>query len=404
MDYHLWDKLAEDNETKIVYLIIDGVSGLAMPERGQSEMQAAHTPNLDDLAARSATGMLEIVGPGITPGSGPGHLSLFGYDPLEYTVGRGVLAALGTDFELQQGDVPARVNFATIDDEGRVLDRRAGRISNETNQRLCEKIRANVDMEIDGVQLFFEKVKEHRALLVLRGEGLSGDLVDTDPQETGVRPLEPRATSPEAERAAGIVREFVDQVRDVLADEPQANMILLRGFDEYESYPSITERFKLRGLTIADYPMYRGVTKLIGFDLYPLVGDVAGRFDVLEQEYGDDYDLYFLHIKHADARGEDGDFDAKVQVLEEIDALVPRLTALEPDVLVVTGDHSTPCALRYHSWHPVPVILHSRYARVDDVDRYDEYACTRGSLGLRPGVHLLGLALAHAGRLAKYGA
>lgn len=404
MDYHLWDRLAEDNDTKIVYLIIDGVGDLAIPERGMSAMQAAKTPNLDDLAARSATGMLEIVGPGITPGSGPGHLSLFGYDPLEYVVGRGVLAALGTDFDLKHADVPARVNFATVDEAGNVVDRRAGRISNETNERLCEKVRQNVDMKIDGVQIFFQKVKEHRALLVLRGDGLSGDLVDTDPQETGVPPLEPRATSPEAERTAGIVKTFVDQVRDVLSDEPQANMILLRGFDEYETYPSITERFKLRGLSIADYPMYRGVTKLIGMELYPLVGDMAGRIDALAQEYGDDYDLYFLHVKQADARGEDGDFDAKVEVLEQIDTLVPRIEALDPDVLVVTGDHSTPCALKYHSWHPVPVILNAKYARVDDVDRYDEYACARGSLGLRPGVHLMGLVLAHAGRLAKYGA
>lgn len=404
MDYHLWDKLAEDNETKIVYLIIDGVGDLAVPERGLSAMQAANTPNLDHLAARSATGMLEIVGPGITPGSGPGHLSLFGYDPLEYVVGRGVLAALGTEFPLQHADVPARVNFATIDEQGNVVDRRAGRISNETNERLGEKIRRNVDMEIEGVQLFFEKVKEHRALLVLRGEGLSGDLADTDPQETGVPPLEPRGISPPAGRTAGIVQQFVDQVREVLTDEPRANMILLRGFDLYETYPSITERFKLRGLSIAGYPMYRGVTKLIGMDLYPVVGNVAGRFDALEAEYGDGYDFYFLHAKQADARGEDGDFEAKVQVLEDVDAFVPKLTALEPDVLVVTGDHSTPCALKYHSWHPVPVILNSRYARVDDVDRYDEYSCTRGSLGLRPGVHLMGLALAHAGRLAKYGA
>jgi 2,3-bisphosphoglycerate-independent phosphoglycerate mutase len=259
-------------------------------------------------------------------------------------------------------------------------------------------------MQIDGVQLFFEKVKEHRALLVLRGEGLSGNLADTDPQETGVSPLEPRGTAPDAERTVAIVKKYVSQVREVLADEPKANMILLRGFDLYEEYPSITERFKLRGLSIADYPMYRGVTKLIGMDLYPLVGDMAGRFEALEVEYGDKYDLYFLHIKQADARGEDGDFDAKVAVLEEVDQFVPRVEVLKPDVLVVTGDHSTPCALRSHSWHPVPVILNSQYARVDDVDRYDEYACARGSLGLRPGVHLLGLALAHAGRLAKYGA
>lgn len=403
MDYHLWDKLAEEADTKIIYLVIDGVGGLAVPERGQSELQAARLPNLDDLAARSATGLLEIVGPGITPGSGPGHLSLFGYDPLEHTIGRGVLEALGAGFPLQPADVPARANFVTLDDQGNIVDRRAGRISTETNAQLCARIRENLHLDFD-VEVFFQTVKEHRALLVLRGEGLSGHVADTDPQETGVPPLEPQATSPAGEYTATIVRAFVKQVREILVDEYPANMIVLRGFDRYESFPSITERFKLRGLSIADYPMYRGVSRLIGMDLYPVVRDMAGRFDALEAEYGDKYDFYFLHVKQADARGEDGDFDAKVRVLEEIDALVPRLTALEPDVLVVTGDHSTPCALRAHSWHPVPVILHSRYARVDDVDRFDEYACARGSLGVRPGVHLMGLALAHAGRLAKYGA
>jgi 2,3-bisphosphoglycerate-independent phosphoglycerate mutase len=403
MDYHLWDQLVIESETRIVYLVIDGLGGLAVPERGQSELQAARLPNLDDLAARSATGLLEIVGPGITPGSGPGHLSLFGYNPLEYTVGRGVLAALGVGFPLQHADVPARANFATVDEHGNVVDRRAGRISSEANARLCAKIRENIRMDFDG-EIFFQTVKDHRALLVLRGEGLSGDLADTDPQETGVPPLSPRATSPAGERTAAIVKEFVEQVRKILADEHPANMILLRGFDQYERYPSITERFKLRGLSIADYPMYRGVTRLIGMDLHPVVGDMAGRFAAVEAAYGDEYDFYFLHVKQADARGEDGDFDAKVRVLEEVDALLPRLETLAPDVLVVTGDHSTPAALRAHSWHPVPVILHSRTARVDDVDRFDEYACARGGLGLRPGVHLMGLALAHAGRLAKYGA
>lgn len=402
MDYHLWDKLAQDEETKIVYVIVDGLGGLSTPDQSDTEMQAASLPNLDELAARSATGLLEIVGPGITPGSGPGHLSLLGYDPLEYVVGRGVLAALGTDFPLQPSDVAARVNFATLDEAGNVVDRRAGRISNETNERLSEKIRNNIDLDFDGV-VFFQKVKEHRALLVLRGGGVTGDVADTDPQETGEPPLEPRATRPEGQRTVEVVRQFLEQAREILADEHSANMVLLRGFDQYEGFPSITERFKLRGLSLAGYPMYRGVTKLIGMDLRP-VTDREGRLAALEAEYGDDYDLYFLHFKQPDARGEDGDFDAKVRALEDIDRLIPRVVALEPDVLIVTGDHSTPSTIAYHSWHPVPVLLNARYARLDDVDRFDEIACSRGGLGLRPGVHLMGLALAHAGRLAKYGA
>ena len=399
----VWETLVQPDGGTIVYLVLDGLGGLPDATRGQTEMQVAHTPHLDQLAAQSSCGLLDVVGPGITPGSGPGHLALFGYDPLATAMGRGILSALGIDFALQEGDVAARVNFATIDEKGCVTDRRAGRIDTATNQRLCEKIRQAVTLGFEG-EYFFETVSEHRAVLILRGPGLASALDDTDPQTVGVQPPEPTARTEDAAHTAQIVRSFVVQARDVLADEQPANMILLRGFDSYHPWPSLTDRFGLRGVCVADYPMYRGVSRLLGLEVLPPAGGLAARFQALTSCYGDTYSFYFLHVKHTDSSGEDADFDAKVHALEAVDRLVPQVTALEPDVLVITGDHSTPAVMGSHSWHPVPVLLHARTARIDAVSRFDEYACAQGILGLRPGLHLMGLALAHAGRLNKYGA
>lgn len=399
----VWETLVRPEGGTIIYLVLDGLGGLPGAERGRTELQVAHTPHLDQLASRSGCGLLDMVGPGITPGSGPGHLALFGYDPLRNPIGRGVLSALGIDVALQEGDVAARVNFATLDDQGRVTDRRAGRIDTATNRRLCEKIRQAITLAFEG-DYVFETVSEHRAVLILRGPDLSGNLCDTDPQTVGVEPHAPSARTEDARHTAQIVRSFVAQVRDVLADEQPANMILLRGFDSYHPWPSLADRFRLRGVCVADYPMYRGVSRLLGMEVLPPPGGLEARFQALTSCYGDAYTFYFLHVKHTDSSGEDADFDAKVQALEAVDRLLPQVTALEPDVLVVTGDHSTPSVMGSHSWHPVPVLLRARTARVDDVSRFDEYACARGILGQRPGLHLMGLALAHAGRLNKYGA
>lgn len=398
-----WQVLAQPEGGTIVYLVMDGLGGLADAEHGGTELQVAHIPNLDALAARSSCGVLDIVGPGITPGSGPGHLALFGYDPFTYSIGRGVLAALGIDFDLQEGDVAARVNFATLDDHGHIADRRAGRIDTRTNQRLCQQITQAVSLSFGG-EYFFETVSEHRAVLILRGAGLSGAIADTDPQRTGTPPLAPQPRMDEAAHTAQIVRSFVQQVRDILADEPEANGILLRGFEQYHPIPPLSERFHLSGVCLADYPMYRGVSRLLGMHVPPPPGGLEARFEALRACYGKTYSFYFLHVKQTDSLGEDGDFDAKVQSIEAVDRLLPQLLDLEPDVLVVTADHSTPAVMGSHSWHPVPTLLHARTARLDDVTTFDEVACVRGALGLRPGLHLMGLALAHAGRLAKYGA
>lgn len=397
------DTLITSNNTKIVFFIIDGLGGLPMEGKGGSELQVANLPNLDQLAAQSVCGLLEPVGPGITPGSGPAHLALFGYDPIKHSIGRGVLSALGIDFELKTGDVAARANFATMDRGGRIIDRRAGRISDITNQRLCQRLKKEVFLGSD-IQWFFEPEKEHRAAFVLRGEGLSNKISDTDPQKTPLLPKEPKALEPEAEKTARLVKEFLAQAQKALQAEEKANSILLRGFAQYQPFPGMTERFGLRALAIANYPMYRGLARLVGMNLLPPCPDTASEIAALTQNYDKDYNFFFLHIKEADTKGEDGNFDGKVKVLEDTDRFIPQVLALRPDVLVVTGDHSTPSVLASHSWHPVPVILYSKYARVDKVDKFDEISCLAGSLGQQPMVNLLPLALAHSQKLIKYGA
>ncbi|GAB4239113.1 MAG: 2,3-bisphosphoglycerate-independent phosphoglycerate mutase [Acidobacteriota bacterium] len=403
MSYYpgLIESLVTKNSSKIVFFIMDGLGGLPIDDRGTTELEAANTPHLDNLARHSSCGLLVPVAAGVTPGSGPGHFALFGYDPVENNVGRGVLEAAGIGFPLTDRDVAVRGNFATVDAGGNLVDRRAGRLPTEENQRICKKLRENI--KIPGVELFVETVKEHRLLVVFRGDDLSGDLADTDPQKTGVPPLPARALTPEAEKTAKIVQSFLDQAARVLADEPQANMLTLRGFAKHKPYPSLEERFGLRALCLANYPMYRGVAFLVGMEIHPVLPDVPAQIAVMKEKW-EDYDFFFLHAKTTDKTGEDGDFEAKVKAIEELDRLIPSLVDARPDVLVITGDHSTPSALRSHSWHPVPVLLHSRYSRIGGAAGFNETECARGVLGRFPARDLMPLALAHAGRLQKFGA
>ncbi|MHB1214051.1 MAG: 2,3-bisphosphoglycerate-independent phosphoglycerate mutase [Thiobacillus sp.] len=398
----VWEELVRDGG-RIVYLVLDGAGGLRDRTTGKTALEMARTPNLDRIMRQSACGLLELVGPGITPGSGPGHLALFGYDPLHYRLGRGVLSALGIDFDLREGDVAARVNFATVDDAGRITDRRAGRLSSETNRRLCDQLRKAVQLDFDGTW-FLETVAEHRAVLVLRGKGVADEIRDTDPQATGVPPRAPQARTDAAQPTAELVRAFVNQAHDVLADEAPANAVLLRGFQRHAPLPSLQERFGLRGLCVAQYPMYRGLSRLLGFEVADAPHSLDASFDLLARRYGEGHDFCFLHVKGTDRCGEDGDFQGKVAVIEDTDRRLSDLLDLQPDVLVVTADHSTPAAMAAHSWHPVPVLIHAASARADGISHFDEYACRGGGLGLRPGLHLMGLALAHAGRLNKFGA
>lgn len=396
------DRLAIENTTKIIFLVMDGVSGLPMKGKNLTEMQAANTPNLDQLAAESICGLLDPVLPGITPGSGPAHFALFGYNPIEANIGRGVLEAAGINLPLTDRDVAIRINFATSDKHGNVIDRRAGRLETDTNRRVCQKIREQVSLAPDA-EFIIETVKEHRAALLIRGENLGGELIDTDPQKTGVPPLEPKALNPDSEVTARLTKRFLEQAHRVLADEPKANTILLRGFAKHRPYKSMMERFKLKCLAIANYPMYRGVAFLLNMDLHPVLPDIKSQFEAVKQNY-DNYDFFFVHVKATDARGEDGKFDEKVKVIEQVDSLIPFLTELDPDVLVVTADHSTPAAMKSHSWHPVPVLLKSRFCRPDTVVHFDEISCIQGGLGRQTSMNLMPIVLANAQRLKKFGA
>ena len=396
--------LVQDNGSKIVLFVWDGLGGITSGPGGKTELGAARTPNADRLAKEGCCGLLEPVYPGVTPGSGPGHLALFGYDPVEYQIGRGALEAAGVGFDLQHGDVAARLNFCALDSKGAITDRRAGRIPTDESRKVVEKL-AKAIQEVDGVRVLWSPVKEHRALLVLRGKGLGDGVEDTDPQKTGGAPLEPKTSddSPESARTAEVAGKVLRKAREVLAGEAKANGVLARGFAQRPHWPSIEERFGLRAAVVAGTPMYRGVAKLVGMTELPATNEVERDVASLAQHW-DEFDYFFLHYKHTDKAGEDGDFEAKVKASEEADRALPRVEKLGPDVLMVTADHSTPTAMKSHSWHPVPVLLWARTVRRDNVDRFDEVACIAGGLGQRPSTHLMPLALAHAGRLAKFGA
>lgn len=394
--------LIGDSKGKIVLLVMDGLGGLPLEDGGKTELEAAATPNMDALARKSTLGLHQGIRTGITPGSGPAHLSLFGYDPLKYQVGRGVLSALGIDFDLQNNDVAARGNFCTVDDTGLITDRRAGRIGTDVGERLCDLL--NEKVNIPGVEVFLRPVKEYRFLLVIRGDGLKANIQETDPQMVGEKALMAKALDPESEKAAEIVQEFVKQAEKILVKEHPANMLLLRGFAQHPDWPTFSHRFGLNPLAIAMYPMYRGVAKLVGMKTLPAATSYEEEFDMLEANW-ENHDFFFVHIKKTDSYGEDGNFGNKVHEIEKVDALLPRILALDPAALIITGDHSTPCAMKMHSWHPVPVLLYSKLCRPDGIEQFGERACLRGGLGVRfPAYELMPLALANAGRLEKFGA
>lgn len=400
-DLDLMRELATQGKTRILLLILDGLGGLPVTPDGPTELEAAHTPNLDALAARSMCGLSTPVAPGISPGSGPGHLALFGYDPLRYEIGRGVLEALGIGFDLQPADVAARGNFCTLDPKtGLITDRRAGRIPTEVGARLCEKLR---QIRLPGVETFVEPVQEYRFLLVLRGKGLYDGLTETDPQQVGKPPLPVEPLRPEAAHTAELFNQWLAEARKLLADEYPANGCNLRGIAKDPGLPQMPQIYKLRCGAIATYPMYRGVAKLAGMEVLPTGETIEDEVETLKAHWAN-YDFFFLHVKKTDSRGEDGDFEGKVKVIEHLDEVLPGILALGPDVVIVTGDHSTPAVWKAHSWHELPVLLWARYIRPDGVKQFGERPCMAGGLGHIHHVDLMPLAMAHAGRLAKFGA
>jgi len=402
MKPELLQEIIDTNNSKIIFLIMDGLGGHPMPGSPKTELETAKRPNLDRFAKEGITGILDPVSPGITPGSGPGHLALFGYDPLEFIIGRGILSALGIDFELTDRDIPARLNFCTVDDDGMITDRRAGRISTELNQRLCEKIRKNIKLS-NGIEFFLETESEHRAVLVLRGDGLGGNVNDTDPQKTGEKPRRANGSDPPSSKTAKYVNQFLSKVKEILKSDHPANMILARGFAKHVPLPTMKERYGLKALAIAQYPMYRGLARLVSMEVPEKPETHQDMWRQLEENYND-YDFFFIHFKKTDSYAEDGNFDAKVKTIEEVDQWVGQLKKLNPDVIVVTGDHSTPSVLKSHSWHPVPALLWSKYCRPDEVATFEERACIKGAMGRMATKHLIFLTLANALRLKKFGA
>ena len=400
---NLISSLATANDKRIVLLVMDGVGDCDNDGKGTA-LQQARTPNLDALAAGGACGLSVPVATAVTPGSGPGHLGLFGYDPLIYKVGRGVLSALGIEFAITPRDVAARLNFCTLDADGNVTDRRAGRISDDENRRLLEKLRAGLAKKTPaGVEVLLETVAEHRALLVLRGDGLDDDVGDTDPQAVGVAPLSPTRPPHGDSPTAKIVAAIIEQVREILSDEPQANMILARGFARFPDWPTFAERFKLDPAAVAGYPMYRGVARLVGM---PVAAQPTTAADICAEaaKAMKQHTFVFAHFKYTDKTGEDGDLAGKIARIEEMDAALPALLKADPDVLIITGDHSTPPTLRAHSWHPVPVVMKAPHLRGGDGPTFDEVACRAGQIGTIPAMQLVPLAMAHAGKLEKFGA
>ncbi|MBN1177437.1 MAG: 2,3-bisphosphoglycerate-independent phosphoglycerate mutase [Dehalococcoidales bacterium] len=399
-DMGLIKDIAISTPTKIVMLVIDGLGGLPDPVTGRTELETARLPNLDALAAKGICGMADPIAPGITPGSGPGHLALFGYDPVECNIGRGVLEAVGIDIELQPGDVAARGNFCTINDKGIITDRRAGRISTEKCMELCGRLDG---MSIDGVDIAVYPVREHRFVVIFHGRDLAADVTESDPSRTGVAALAVNALSPAAKKLEDVANKFAGKSKEILADHRPANMILLRGFAGKPDFPSMQEIYKLNPLAIAVYPMYRGLARLVGMEVAKTGTTVEDEFATLKEYYAR-YDFFFLHVKWTDSAGEDGDFARKVKVLEQVDAALPGLIGLEPDVLVVTGDHSTPAVIKGHSWHSVPLLICSEYCRTDPVKAFSESAFITGGLGGIRSTDIMPLAMANAQKLSKFGA
>jgi 2,3-bisphosphoglycerate-independent phosphoglycerate mutase len=401
MNLHdLMRELREDDGGKIVLIVADGLGGLPLEPGGKTELETARTPNLDHLVREGACGLSVPVLPGITPGSGPGHLGLFGYDPLQYRIGRGILEALGINFEVGPRDVAVRGNFCTVGERGLITDRRAGRPTTERCVAMCQLLQ---QVEVPGLEVFVEPVREHRFVVVFRGDNLGDAVNDTDPQQTGHAPLEAKGADAASQNTARAVNRFAAEAARVLKEQAPTNMVTLRGFARHPKIETVQQIYGLRAAALAVYPMYKGLARLVGMDVVDAGSTLGEQVETLERLWGD-YDFFFLHYKYTDSTGEDGNFPAKVEMIERLDTVIPRVRALGPAVLIVTGDHSTPSKLRSHSWHPVPVVLWAPTCRPDAAHEFGEGQCLRGGLGQFQAMYLMPLAMAHAGRLGKYGA
>ncbi len=402
----LYSELTLETKSKLALIVLDGLGDIATKEQNYlTPLEAASTPNLDALSKDSAQGRMIPVAPGVTPGSGPGHLGLFGYDPLEFQVGRGVIEALGLGVELKAGDVCARANFATLDGKGIVTDRRAGRIPTETCEKLCDMLAAKIK-KIGDTQVIIKAGKEHRFVVVFRGKGLEGPLTDADPNREGfaIPTVKPRdAKNAKQKKTAGLIAEFYKLALPILAKEKPANGFLMRGIAHQPEIPLFVDRYKLKPACLAVYPMYKGLAQLVGMVKIEGPQTIKEQFERYAAEY-DNYDFFFIHYKYTDKAGEDGNFLAKKKAIEEFDAALPILLKKKPDVIAITGDHSTPCAVKGHSWHPQPVLLHSAISGSDKLQRFTETGANQGSIGVIEAKFLMRLMQANAKMFDKFGA
>ena len=402
----LYSELTLKTNAKLVLVVLDGLGDLATREQAYvTPLEAARTPNMDALAKDSAQGRMIPLAPGLTPGSGPGHLGLFGYDPLEVQVGRGVIEALGLGMELKPGDVCARANFATVDSKGIVTDRRAGRIPTETCEKLCAMLSAKVK-KIGETQVLIQPGKEHRFVVVFRGKGLEGPLTDADPNREGlpipaVKPRDPKSAG--QKKVAKLISDFYKTALPVISGQKPANSFLMRGIAHQPEIPLFEERYRLKPVALAVYPMYKGLAQLVGMKKIEGPQTIKEQFERYLAEY-DNFDFFFIHYKYTDKYGEDGNFEAKKKAIEDFDAALPILLRKKPDVLAITGDHSTPCAIHGHSWHPQPVLLNSANSGSDKLERFTETGANTGSLGVFEAKYLIRLMQANARMFDKFGA
>ena len=400
IDFPYLSDVVRPTSSRIVMVVVDGLGGMPHPEYGKSELEFADLQTLDALSASSSLGLTTPVLPGITPGSGPGHMALFGYNPVKYLLGRGILEGMGIGADICQGDVAARGNFCVLGEQGNILDRRAGRLDTETCKALCAELN---EIKIDGVDIKVYPVMDYRFVLVIKGQGLYPNVSETDPQIEGVHPLVAQPLSSDAQRTVGIVKEFVCKATELLSSsESEANGILLRGFSSLPTLPDFGRQYALSPAAIAAYPMYKGLAGLIGMDVIQSEQTFEGEIDALETNFDDGHNFFFLHYKPADSAGEDGDFIAKVRQLENFSYEINRVIEMEPDVLVICGDHSTPSFTASHSWHPVPVLIKSTYSEGTGTV-FNEKTCREGALGTMQAEHLMLQVLAHANKLKKFG-
>lgn len=393
------NSLLTTNDKKILLVIIDGLGGL--PKNGKTELESARLRYLTELSEQSSLGLTIPVDYGITPGSGPAHLALFGYDPIKYQIGRGVLEAVGVGLEIGADDLCVRANFTTIQN-GIITDRRAGRITTELNQKICELL-SNKIKKIEDVEIIIRPGKEHRFVVVFRGKDLSVELTESDPQKDNKPPVKITALKPEASKSERIVNIFINQVTEILKAEPKANYILLRGFAKHPNLEPMSSRYKLNPAAIATYPMYKGITRLVGMQVLECGETWESEIKTLAQSIKN-FDFFYLHFKEVDMKGEDGDFDGKVFLIEKFDALLPQILNIKFDVLAITSDHSTPAILKGHSWHPNPFLLYSVNGRADGIKTFTEASCAHGGLGIFPQIKVMPLLLASSLKLKKYGA